>query len=231
MSNLDNYLTEHFLAVDQFAMACKISVGELDGLIRKRLVPAPSYTVSESFTVNSFVFGEMEAKGSTPGRYFHPANVVWVRVARETIVMFGDQAAHEKLRARFSENFQAALTELNTTTMRLRDCFTDEGVLIAAGIDARTSLVWEHFLEGTFGLCVANPNSEAAIARKEVLQEKLSQLSDNGARLEYAPNEVQAVLDLVDAFAGASMPFSPIEYHLSSRKSLVDGIRAQLESA
>lgn len=228
MSKLDAYLAEHFLNAEQFAAACKMSVDELDNFVQKNLVPAPSYVVSESSTVSSFVFGEMEAKDSTPGQYYHPAHVTWVVVAREIVATFGEEIASEKLRENFCQNFQAALTDLNKTTMRLQDSFTDEGLPIDAGIIARTDLVWEHFLKGTFGLCVANPTTEAAIARKEVLQEKLNHLSNNGSRTEYSPTELLTVMNLVNDFAEVSMPFSPIEYHLSSRKHLVDDLRDRL---
>ncbi|MGH1365618.1 MAG: DUF6058 family natural product biosynthesis protein [Calditrichia bacterium] len=228
MSNLDTYLQKHFLNAEQFAVKCNISVDKLEDLVRRHLVPAPSYVVSDSSTVSSFVFGEMAAKESKPGQYFHPANVVWVGVARGIIETHGEEKASEIIRNRFYQNFQAALSDLNQTTMRLPDSFTDEGAPIAAGVGARTDLVWKHFLKGTFGLCVANPISEAAIARKEVLQEKLSQQSDNGMRTEYSPEEVSAILELVNEFAAVAMPFSPIEYHLSSRKILVDDMRDRL---
>lgn len=231
MTSLDLYLSEHFLNACQFAAACGISVDELDDLIRQRLIPAPTYTVTESSGVSSILFGEMQAEGSTPGRYFRPANSVWVDIARDMVTKHGAGAAARDLKSRFGRNLQAALKELNDTTLRQRDCFADDGALISAGIADRIDSYWEHFLDGTFGLCVANPISEAAIARKSVLQQKLNQISDNGSRKDYSESETQSVLDLVDAYAEASMPFSPVEYHLSSRKRLVDEIRACLRTA
>jgi hypothetical protein len=98
----------------------------------------------------------------------------------------------------------------------------------AEGLRARVESTWEHFLLGTFGLCVADPSSEAAIARKEVLQEKLTMLSDNGAKNEFSEAEARALLELIDAYAQAAMPFSPIEYAVSSRKRLVEDLSARI---
>ena len=75
---------------------------------------------------------------------------------------------------------------------------------------------------------MANPISEAHIAYKEVLQEKLTQLSDNGKKTSYPVWELAALLELINAYAAAAMPFSPVEYPLSSRKRLVEDLQARL---
>ena len=80
-------------------------------------------------------------------------------------------------------------------------------------------------------MCVANPVSAAAIAHEEVLQEKLTQSSDNGSKTMFSPQLAQATHALIDAYAAASMPFSPIEYASSSRKRLVEDLRANLRAS
>lgn len=73
--------------------------------------------------------------------------------------------------------------------------------------------------------------AEAAIARKEILQEKLMALSDNGTRERFDASERRQLLRLIGAYARASMPFSPVEYPRSRRKRLVDDLRARLLAA
>jgi hypothetical protein len=70
-----------------------------------------------------------------------------------------------------------------------------------------------------------------AIARKEVLQEKLTALSANGSRFAYSADEALAMLDLIDAYADSAMPFSPIEYAVSSRKRLVEDLATRIRTA
>jgi hypothetical protein len=148
-------------------------------------------------------------------------------VARHAIA----NCAQGRVQQQFGAKFGAALAMLNQTTWRLRDSFADDGAPLADGLRARTDAAWTHFLNGTFGLCVANPISEAHIAYKEVLQEKLTAQSDNGTRTLFAPPEVAPLLELVDAYAAASMPFSPVEFGRSSRKRLVDDLRPKLQHA
>lgn len=231
MTELDNYLATHYLDETGLAAAAGIQRDELDRLIRGRLVPAPSYVVTDDGTVVSFVFGEMPSPGSRPGRFFHPSQAAWIERARSAIAAGGVAGAEARLKAQFSASFSDALAILDRTTWRLCDSFGPDGMPIDAGLRQRTDSAWEYFLNGTYGLCVANPVSGAHIAFKEVLQEKLAQLSENGARTVFRPEETAAMLELIDAYAAASMPFSPVEYARSSRKRLVDQLRADIRAA
>ncbi len=88
-----------------------------------------------------------------------------------------------------------------------------------------------YFFNGTFGLCVADPSSGAGIAEKELLQERLMELTLNGSRLADTADENHQLLALIDAYARSSMPFSPAEYPRSSRKRLVDDLRLKVRTA
>lgn len=230
MTELDNYLAQHYLNEAQLTTAAAISFDQLDTLIRSRLVPAPSYVITDGGKVSSFVFGEMDAPGSLPGRYFHPSQSVWIARAGD-VVAGAAPDAESSLKQRFTANFAAALATLNLTTWRLRDSFDEHGAPIADGLLTRTDSAWKYFLNGTFALCVANPISEAHIAYKEVLQEKLAQQSENGSKTVFSPQQAREMHALIDAYAAAAMPFSPVEYALSSRKRLVENLRANIQSA
>ena len=230
MTELDDYLATYYQTATQVARAAAISADELEALIGMRLVPAPSYVVSDG-TVSSFVFGAMDAPGATPGRYFHPSQRTWIARARSILAAGPAHTAKARMQAQFDANFGAALAELHATTWRLADSFDETGAPIPAGLQMRLTSAWTYFLNGTFGLCVADPVSEAHIARKEVLQEKLMHVSDNGKKTLYAPREAQAVRELIDAYAAAAMLFSPVEYPVSSRKRLVEDLRLKLTVA
>ena len=222
MTELDHYLARHYLNAQQLAAASDLPLKEIDALIASQMIPAPAYTVSAEGLLHSHVFGVMPAPGALPGRYFHPSQLSWIAVAR------APRATAVSVKARFVSRFAAALAALNLSTWRLRDCFDDGGGVISEGLRALTESAWTFFLNGTFSLCVANPVSEAHIAYKEVLQEKLTHVSENGQRSSYPAEELVALLELISAYAKAAMPFSPIEYPRSSRKRLVEDLRARL---
>ena len=227
MTPLDTYLAKHYLNDAQLAVVSAISIAEHDALIGSHCVPAPSYVVTDAQTLRSFVFGELAAPGATPGRYFHRSQLIWIARARQAAAVDGQNVA-ARLEKQFCRNFGAALATLDRTTWRLADSFDEDGAPLAAGLQARTDSAWKYFLNGTFALCVADPVSEERIAHKEVLQEKLIQLSENGARTAYSPLQLAALHELIDAYAAAAMPFSPVEYALSSRKRLVEDLRLKL---
>ncbi|MED5612613.1 DUF6058 family natural product biosynthesis protein [Janthinobacterium sp. P210005] len=227
MTELDHYLAQHYLDETQLAAAAAMTMEEIDALIQARLVPAPAYVVDASGNLCSFVFGAMAAPGARAGRYFPPSQLAWIAVALHALAE-GPEMAQARLQAQFASRYGAALATLNLTTWRLRDSFDDRGAPIAEGLRARTDSAWMYFLNGTFSLCVANPMSEAHIAWKEVLQEKLAQQSGNGSKTLLPQAQAQQMHALIDAYAAAAMPFSPIEYALSSRKRLVEDLRANL---
>lgn len=231
MTELNHYLENHFLNEVQLTRAGAMRIDELDALIHDRLVPAPSYVVTKAGNLCSFVFGEMTAPGAMPGRYFPPSHLIWIDRARHAIACGATENIEANLKAQFTINFATALATLNLSTWRLSDSFDDDGAPIDGGVRVRTDTAWEYFLNGTFGLCVANPISEAHIAYKEVLQEKLTQTSDNGSKTIYSPQQAQATHELIDAYAAAAMPFSPIEYASSSRKRLVEDLRANIRGS
>ncbi len=214
----------------QFAAACHCTEADIDTLIQAQLLPAPSYVVTEDARICSAIFGEMDAAETDVGEYFHPANTVWYNKAQQAIAQHGGQGA-QVFKQDFTQEFIDAITKLNATLWHVHDSFTNDGAVIHAGLQARADLTWQHFLLGTFGLCVANPTSATTIALKEVLQEKLIALTDNGSKIIYSAAEAKDLLPLVDDYAQVAMWFSPAEYPRCSRKRLVDDLRPHLLTA
>lgn len=230
MQPLNAYLARYFFTSAQLAAASAVSCAELDDLLSRSLIPAPSYVVKNS-TVRSFVFGEMSAPGAIDGQYFHRHGVSWVKRAAECRARLSGELAYQELRSRFRDNLRDAFVELDRAVWRMEDCFRYDTSLIDAGFAARFESIWAHFQNGTYGVCVARPDSELAIARKEVLQEKLIALTANGARILYAGDERAIVERTIAQYAEACSLFSPVDYARSSRKRLVDDLRRSIEGA
>lgn len=230
MNETDAYLRHHYWTAAQLANACGLTLEQLDALLAEDLVPAPSYVVDANGALHSAAFGEFPQAGATPGRYFHPGTVAWVARAREARAQSPADAARATLEQRFRHGFAAALAGLDRDLARLPDSFDDHGAPIAAGLDARTADAWDSFRQGVFGLCVSDPATEQAIATKEVLQEALTALRER--HLRDAPGtdiDPAAALALLERYARAAMPFSPLEYPRSSRKRLVEDFAADLD--
>lgn len=226
--SLQTYLNNHYQTLEQFAESCAVSTEYLNLLLDQRQIPAPSYTVISDSKCISQAFGELTGHALECGKYFHPGNKSWVVRGSKSREEVGAKQAPAALKRLFKQNFANELQALDRNLFRLQDSFTASGDTIAQGLAKRTDTAWELFLKGVFSLCVANPSSEKSIATKEVLQEALITLTDNGQKIKYNSAEKNRVLSLIDQYEQAAMPFSPLEYPISSRKRLVEELRAQL---
>ncbi len=232
MNSTQTYLDQYYLDQIEFADRCELLPQELAQLVAVQLIPAPSYVVNEPDHCDSVVFGKLSDPGWTSGllrsAYFHPAAAHWTRYAATALRQHGEELAKTMVKARFAQEFTQALAIENANTYRLPDCFDEAGCINTDGMQARVQTNWQHFVHGVFSLCVAKPDTIANIVHKEIVQEKLTALSDNGKRLQYDLEEREHLLALIEEYAAIAMPFSPLEFAKSSRKRLVDDLRARL---
>jgi Family of unknown function (DUF6058) len=218
MSDLGDYLASHYLEHAQFVTLCATPADELDRLLERALVPQPAYVVTADRVLMSAAFGCLGAVDEPAGRFFHPGCATWVSIARRIECRVGTRLASGELKRQFLDNFVTAY----------REC-CDE--MRSPGLDAPAESAWPDFVQGVFGVCVANPSSERSIARKEALQEILGRLTANGTRANFASSEAPGIRALVDDYSQCIMPFSPLEYARSSRRRLVDELRQKLAPA
>ncbi|MBA3666544.1 MAG: hypothetical protein H0W65_02320 [Sphingomonas sp.] len=214
MSTMRNYLDRYFREASVIAEGSGLSVDELDRLVAAGAVPAPSYTVLANRIVSA-AFGDLPNDGVPAGRYFAPSQKQWLDRA----------SGGASLEPAFREEMARALADADRTIHRLPDAFDEDGEPLP-GLAARLDSMWGYFLDGVFALCVAESGSVRSIARKEVLQEKLSALCE-GAE----PLDREGLAPLIDQYASAAMPFSPAEYPHSSRKRLVSDLSQRLSLA
>ena len=202
---LKTYLQKHFVDKPTFASLLGVTVERLDELIAAKAIPEPTYTCDGS-SVRSAAFGAIRIEESLSGEYFRPECTRWAKIA--------NQAAPGKER-------DAVLSELtNELKTGLRTYFKDPTI-----VEGKIQNFLPYFLNGTFGLCAADPSTGTGIARKEILQERLTELTENGSNPSPPGVSKSGLLRLIDDYAASAMPFSPAEYARSSRKRLVDDLR------
>ena len=202
---LKTYLQKHFVDKPTFASLLGVTVERLDELIAAKAIPEPTYTCDGS-SVRSAAFGAIRIEESLSGEYFRPECTRWAKIA--------NQAAPRKER-------DAVLSELtNELKTGLRTYFKDPTI-----VEGKIQNFLPYFLNGTFGLCAADPSTGTGIARKEILQERLTELTENGSNPSPPGVSKSELLRLIDDYAVSAMPFSPAEYARSSRKRLVDDLR------
>ena len=221
---IETYLRERFLPAEAFAQACGVGEAELSQLIERGLAPRPAYETDGEGGMRSFVFGTLPAPGVPAGRWFNPHSTDWVARAREALAAHeGDAtAAMAALMTRFREGYLRALRDSHASDGPIPGFIDTGGGFDDKAFEAGFADIWRHLLEGTYGLCVAQPRDEAHIVAKEAAQARLTQLTGNGTRREFDADSKRVVFTLIAKYQALSMPFSPAEYARSSRKRLVE---------
>jgi Family of unknown function (DUF6058) len=225
--SIDAYLHRYFCTAATLAADVGISTDRLNKLIASGLVPRPAYSV-ENGEIVSYAFGTMAAADAPQGAWFSPANAGWVRRALGVVAEHGNNAA-DRLKTRFQNAYREALRRSHASEGPLPGFALADGRFDDDAYDRSFDTVWEHFLAGTFSLCVANAIDEARIAEKETLQLRLSAATENGEKSGYDAAESAHVRSLIERYLAASMPFSPIEYARSSRRRLVEDVLPKLQ--
>lgn len=205
--SLKNYLERHFVDKRAFADMAGVSPERIDQLIASGAVPAATY-VCDGESIWSAVFGFSAIDERIRGEYFRPECARWVRIAEAA----GPGLERDAVRSELVRELRVAL----------------KNRIAEVEVEARIESWLPHFRDGTFGLCVADPSTGNGIATKELLQERLSTLTDNGSNPAPGGVSQTELLALIDDYDRSAMPFSPVEYPRSSRKRLVDDLRSKI---
>jgi hypothetical protein len=223
MSDVAAYLDDRFLRADAFAAHCRCSREELASWIAVGLAPAPAYRVDSAGTMHSHVFGAVVAH-APEGDWFNPYATCWIGRARVVLADCGGDArvAAGVLHARFRDAYREALRDSHAVEGPIPGLSDEAGQFDEVAFDEQFPGIWEHFLAGTYGLCVAQPSSEAHIVAKEATQARLTHVTANGTRRNFSDREKAEVRELIGRYEVLSMPFSPAEYPRSSRKRLIE---------
>ncbi|WP_428717863.1 DUF6058 family natural product biosynthesis protein [Undibacterium curvum] len=228
MTQLDDYLQRYFLPTSAYAAHCGIDQTMLRTLLAEGLIPAPSYIVDSTGRVHSKIFGSMEAAGSKAGEFFRPEYQGWVKFVLNTGAGLSGHLQQAQIKAAFFQQLNTELKHLHLMLWRLSDCFDVQDQRIENGMQQRCSQIWNAFQNGTYGICVACPDSIAQLALKEVLQEKLNSLIRDTAWDQLTHQQLSTLLATMERYEQVTMPFSPLDYPLSSRYHLVDALKPQV---
>ncbi len=90
--------------------------------------------------------------------------------------------------------------------------------------DAHLQAEWQHFLDGTYGLCTRTGLPEQ-IGAKEAAVIVIKEMCERVLTI----NEIEALHHAVNQLDAASAPFAPHEVARSSRRRLIDEVRARYQ--
>lgn len=205
--NLLDYLDQSLLSRARLLRISSIDGAELARLQQLGAVPQPSYRLSVEIDCASF-FGKHVEHANL--EYYATGCAAWIDKVRA-----GGQRPEEI----FFRRYRARLAELRAQG------FESGEVKLNAGLGAHLRSEWHYFLDGTYGLCTRSGLPED-IAAKELAVAIIKELTEKRGERVLTVEERTCLQGTVDLLDVSSAPFAPHEIARSSRRRLVDNVRA-----
>lgn len=206
-NDLLGYLNQYFYELQNLLQLCDMTLGSFRDLQYSGIMPKASYTLTLSVNCLSF-FGEDTQQQNF--EYYPHASVQWI----VSIQGLSDREVFEG----FCLRYQQALSELESQG------YHSSEHKFQSGLNQHMATEWQHFLQGTYGLCtkgtpedVAGKELAISIIESELQHQKEGKV--NKSRLKYG----------VELLERCSALFAPHEYQRSSRYRLAEQVRKEFQ--
>ncbi len=229
-ASVRSYLREHFISLDDLAKKAGLKRGQVLNLIEYHCIPKASYTVSETQTISSDVFGAALLVEKPTEQYFPLSEVSWIRRAQQFPETMPLEDIARNLKAAFRSEYREAIVCLaREKGLNPRKIFTADGSVNEAVLERYFEDTWQEWRNGTYGVCVRQADSVERIAKKQIAVQDLEQLTHGGAKDTFTGAEIARVRDAIMNFDDIAMPFAPHDVAISSRQRLVNQVRPRLK--
>mgnify|MGYP001087438106 CR=1 FL=1 len=203
--DLINYLAENFYTKETLLELSKVSRRQFDAWQNERIVPQASYKLSINAECQSF-FGDHEE--TLQIEYYAKGYISWLAIVQ----------CNPTQAACYADFYQRYVAEVN----RLAELgFVSDKAELNVEIDRHIESEWQHFLNGTYGLCTTTGLPEE-IAAKELAIAIINELLEDEIANE---SDLKTLANAVSLLDRASSSFAPHERVRSTRFRLIDEVR------
>ncbi len=223
--NIKTYLDNHFLTLSQLARRARMPEEKISALIKAKCIPGPSYELRKSGMLYTYLFGKVGVAIKSSKRYYAPSVTAWIQRAQALAPGRDFRQIAKTMRTNFEKEFRQAMVDLDGRRFGFQRCFIKEGIFEEKQTTKMLKNKWRHFLEGTYGLCVKEPTTARSITRKLIAVSRLAQLTNDGKKKSFLPEERGQVISAMREFDAVVAKFDPVNYPISSRKRLLDDLR------
>ena len=210
---LIKYLSEYFYTKDELLGASMVTAIQLKEYQALGVMPALSYKISMSLSCDSF-FGEHEELQEV--ELYAKGYASWL----DDLLVLQQKSCQE---IQFKDEvFKLFYLRYCSEQERLKSLgYLCNDFKLVSELDAYIKEAWDHFIQGTYGLCTKSGLPED-IAAKAVAIFEINRLSESGELSKAELNVLENVVNLLDE---SSALFAPHERLKSSRHRLVNEMR------
>ena len=204
---LIEYLNQYFLTSKQLTEQAKISATQLSEYQKNKLMPKPSYRLKVTTECNSF-FGAHDEQYTV--EYYPAGYLSWLGILKM-------ESNPDVVYDIFSKRYKSTIKDLKLKGHNTLD------QKLATQLDSHIKDEWQHFLDGTYGLCTRTGLPED-IAAKEF---SICQINELISETDLTANQLQQLTRAVDLLDSSSALFAPHERERSSRQRLINDVRRE----
>lgn len=211
---LINYLNKYLLTKEDLLTNSATTKEQFELFQKNKLMPACSYKLNISSNCHSF-FGEYNEQQTI--EYYSKGYTSWLGILHSI-------NNSNEIFTIFSNRYKQQLIELKALESVSKEH------KVNADIDLHIKEEWQHFINGTYGLCTKSGLPED-IAAKEVAILIINELTANHDASDSAlsNNDITRLTQAVNLLDSASALFAPHERENSSRERLVNKVRRKYQ--
>ena len=214
---LIKYLSEYFYSKDELMSLAKITAGQLEKYQALGVMPEPSYKVNMIAACDSF-FGEHEELQEL--EFYAKGYASWLDDLQILQHKFCQEIQFK------NEVFKLFYQRYCSEQERLKSLgYVCNDFKLVSELDAYNTETWDHFIQGTYGVCTKSGLPDD-IAAKAVAIFEINRLTESDELSKAELNALENVVDLLDE---SSALFAPHERLRSSRHRLVNEIRRRFK--
>lgn len=226
------YLKQQYVTIDWLAERSGLTAQQIDELVREKCIPGPSYEIFETAEVAAFTSNNpTELARKTIGRHFSPSVLAWIDRAKPLLAGLRGPELREHLKRQFLGEYREGLVKNAAQQINYRGLFDGDGTLSESRFQDHFEQTWNHWWNGTWGICVIQSDSFERITRKQIAVERLIQLTEDGKKLSFSEVEAFATKMAIAMYEEIVPPFSRHDHRDSSRLRLVENVLPRLGEA
>jgi Family of unknown function (DUF6058) len=223
------YLTQQYVSIEWLAEQSGVAVQQLEELVRARCIPGPSYEIFETTEIGAVTSDHpVQLTRICMSRHFSPFVVAWINRAKPMLASMPLSVLQVELMQQFRIEYQNGVLKNGGQQINYKRMFDGDGTLNETRFSEHFEQTWNHWWNGTWGICVIQSDSFDRIAQKQIAAERLVQLTEDGMKQSFSEAEVNATRKAIAMYEEIVPLFSHHDHKGSSRWRLVENVLPRL---
>ena len=223
------YLGQQYASIEWLAERSGLPLRQVEQLIQAKCIPGPSYEVFETTEISAFTSDQpAQLTRKSISRHFSPFVMSWIDRAKPLLASMPLPDLREHLKQQFRDEYRDGVRKNGGQQLNYKGLFDSGGTLNETRFSEHFEQTWNHWWNGTWGICVIQSDSFDRIALKQIAVERLVQLTEDGKKQSFSEEEAYATRTAIAMYEEIVLPFSRHDHQDSSRWRLIDNVLPRL---